>query len=55
MFVGLTVPLYPGIKLALSDGKPTNKIRYRDFCFIVPLFDKINKGVSRIMGNPDAG
>ncbi len=55
MFVDFAVPFDPGVKLALPDGKPGDEMRNRDIGFIAPCLDKVNYGVSGIMGNPDAG
>lgn len=55
MLVDLSVSFDPVVKLALADGKPGDKARDRDFSFDAPPFGKVNNGVSRIMGNPDAG
>ena len=55
MLVDLAVPFDPGVELALADGKPSDKVRDRDVGFITPLLNKVNDGVSCIMGNPDAG
>jgi hypothetical protein len=54
MLVDLAVPFDPGVELALADGKPSDEMRDRDVRFTAPCPDKVNNGVSRIMGNPDA-
>jgi len=55
MLVGFAVPVNPGVELALADGKPVDKPIDRDVGFIAPCPGKINNGVTRIVGNPDAG
>ena len=55
MLVGFAVPVYPGVELALADGKPVDEPIDRDVGLIAPCPGKINNGVSSIMGNPDAG
>jgi hypothetical protein len=55
MLVNLAVAFDPCVEFALEDGKPADEMRDRDIGFIAPGPDKINYGVSRIMGNPDAG
>jgi hypothetical protein len=55
MLVDLAVSFDPGIELALAYGKPPDEMRDRDVSLIAPLTDKVNDGVSCIMGNPDAG
>ena len=55
MLIDLAVSFDPGVEFALADSKPADKMRDRYVSFIAPLTDKINDGVSCIMGNPDAG
>ena len=55
MLVGFTVPMDPRVEFAFVDRKPPYEPFDRDFGFIAPCPGKINNGVSRIMGNPDAG
>jgi hypothetical protein len=55
MLVDLAVPLDPVVELAFAYGKPGDKACDRNFCFSAPDVGKIDDGVSRIMGNPDAG
>ena len=55
MLVDLAVPFDPGVELALAHGKPADEMRDRDTGLIAPFPDKVNQGVSRIVGNPDAG
>lgn len=54
MLVDLAVSFDPVVELAFADGKPGDKARDRYFSFNAPPFGKIDDGVSRIMGNPDA-
>jgi|GEM_PF-5781294 len=54
MLVDLAVPVDPGVKFALTDSYPGNKPSNRDVGLVAPGPDKINNGISRIMGNPDA-
>lgn len=55
MLVDFAVPFDPGVELALADSKPVDEMRDRDVSPIVPFLNKVNDGVSCIMGNPDAG
>ena len=55
MLVDLAVSFDPGVELALADSKPADEMRDRDVGFVAPFPDKVNQGVSRIMGNPYAG
>jgi len=55
MLVDLAVSFDPGIELAFPDSKPANEMRDRDVCLIAPFLDKVNDGVSCVMGNPNAG
>jgi len=55
MLVGFAVPVDPGVKLALADRQPVDEPLDRDAGLSVPCPGKVNNGVSRIMGNPDAG
>ena len=55
MLVDLAVAFDPCVEFALADGKPADEMRDRDIGFIAPGSNEINYGVSRIMGNPDAG
>jgi len=55
MFVGFAVPVEPGVKLTLADRQPADEPLDRDAGLPVPCPGKVNYGVSRIMGNPDAG
>ena len=55
MLVGFAVPVDPCVELALADGKPADEPIDRDASLIAPGLGKVNNGVSRIMGNPDAG
>jgi hypothetical protein len=55
MLVDFAVSFDPGVELALADRKPVNVMRDRDVSLIAPFADKVNDGVSCIMGNPDAG
>jgi hypothetical protein len=55
MLVGFAVAINPAVELALADCKPTDEPIDRNAGLIAPGSGKINNGVSRIMGNPDAG
>lgn len=55
MLVDLAVPLDPVVEFAFPDGEPGDKARDRDLRLSAPLFGKVNNGVSRVVGNPDAG
>jgi hypothetical protein len=55
MFVNLSVPIYPCIKLALADLKPLDKAIEGNIGLLIPVQGEINYGVACIMGNPDAG
>jgi len=55
MLVDLAVSFDPGVKFALADGKPADEMRDRNVGLTAPFVDKVNDGVSCIMGNPDAG
>ena len=55
MLVDLAISFDPGVKLALAYGKPTDEVRDRDIGLIAPFLDKVNDGVSCVMGDPDAG
>jgi hypothetical protein len=55
MLVDLAVSFDPGIEFALADSKPADEMRDRDIGFIAPFPDKVNDGVSCVMGNPNAG
>lgn len=55
MLVGFAVPVDPGVKLALADRQPVDEPLDRDAGLSVPCPGKVYNGVSRIMGNPDAG
>jgi len=55
VLVGFAVPVDPGVKLALADRQPADEPLDRDAGLPVPCPAKVNNGVSRIMGNPDAG
>jgi len=55
MLVDLAVPFDPGVELAFADRKPVDEMRDRDAGLIAPFLDKVNDGVSCVMGDPDAG
>jgi hypothetical protein len=55
MLVDFSVPLGPVVELAFADRKPGDKARDRNFGSSAPQVGEIDDGVSRIMGNPDAG
>jgi hypothetical protein len=55
MLVGFAVAVDPGVELALADRKPADEPLDRDIGLFAPGLGKVNNGVSRIMGNPDAG
>jgi hypothetical protein len=55
MLVGFAVPVDPSVKLALAYRQPADELLDRDTGLPVPCPGKVNNGVSRIMGNPDAG
>jgi len=55
MLVDLAVPFDPGVKFAFSDRKPVDVMRDWDAGLIAPSLDKVNDGVSSVMGDPDAG
>lgn len=55
MLVGLAVAIDPCVEFALADGKPADKSLDRDVGLLRPGLGEIDNGVSRIMGNPDAG
>ncbi len=55
MLIGLAVPVDPRVKLALADGEPVHEPFERDIGLSGPGPGEIDDGVSRIMGNPDAG
>jgi len=55
MLVGFAIPIDPSVKLALADREPADEPLDRDTCLPVPRSSKVYNGVSRIMGNPDAG
>jgi hypothetical protein len=55
MLVDLAVSFDPGVELALADGKPADEMRNWDIGFPAPGLDKVNDGVSCVMGDPDAG
>ena len=55
MLVDLAVSFDPCIKFALADSKPADVMRERDVSLVAPCADKVNNGVSCIMGNPYAG
>jgi len=55
VLIGFAIPIYPGVELALADGKPADEPIDWNAGFIAPGSGKVNYGVSRIMGNPDAG
>ena len=55
VLIGLAVPVDPRVELALADGKPVHEPLHRDIGPSGPGPGEINDGVSRIMGNPDAG
>ncbi len=55
MLVDLAVTFDPGVELALADGKPGDEVGDRYFRLPGPSVNEVNNGVSRIMGNPDAG
>ncbi len=55
MLIGLAVPIDPGVELALADRKPFHESLGRDAGLFSPGTGEINDGVSRIVGNPDAG
>jgi hypothetical protein len=55
MLVDFAVSFDPGVKLAFADRKPVNVMRDRDVSPIAPFLNKVNDGVSCIMGNPYAG
>ena len=55
MLVGLAVAIDPRVKLAFADRKPFHEPLGRDIGLFCPGPGKVNDGVSRIMGNPDAG
>jgi hypothetical protein len=54
MLVDLAVSFDPGVELALADGEPGDEMDDRNLGLIAPCPDKVDYGVSRIMGNPDA-
>ena len=55
MLIGLAVPIDPGVELAFANRKPFHESLGRDVGLFRPSPGEINDGVSRIMGNPDAG
>jgi len=55
MLVGFAVAINPRVEFALADGKPADKSFDRDVGLLRPCPGEIDNGVSRIMGNPDAG
>ena len=55
MLIGLAVAVDPRVELALADSEPVHKPPHRDVGLSGPGPGEVNDGVSRIMGNPDAG
>ena len=55
MLVDLAVSFDPGVEFAFADRKPADEMRERNVSLIAPFPDKVNDGVSCIMGNPYAG
>jgi len=55
MLIGFAIPVDPSVKFALADRQPADEPLDRDAGLPVPCPGKVNNGVSRIMGNPDAG
>jgi len=55
MLVGLAISIDPCVKFALADGEPVHEPLHRDIGLSGPGSGEVNDGVSRIMGNPDAG
>ena len=54
VFIGLAITVQPRMEFALAYRQPFDKVLHRDSRFLTPCPGKINYGVSRIMGNPDA-
>jgi len=54
MLIDLAVLFDPGVKLTLTDSKPGDKVQERDVGLLAPGLNKIDYGVSCIMGNPAA-
>jgi len=55
MLIGLAVPIDPGVELAFANRKPFHESLGRDVGLFRPGPGEINDGVSRSIGNPDAG